>query len=186
MTADFGEGHLDGPAADEPAKDVERVGIEIGAQESLWLELIGNVANQYIADRHKAAGVVPDGGAGNDLQQPFAAAIPSVHLEASPARPRIGETLSHRWLTPADDAWPTDRAGSAMRRRVEQPGIETQAGDHADATANRIQQVDGSEAAIGHRDDLPLRQPARDLQHDLPPPVSELLMSPLVFACISF
>lgn len=31
MTADFGEGDLDGPAADEPPKDVERVGIEIGA-----------------------------------------------------------------------------------------------------------------------------------------------------------
>ena len=52
--------------------------------------------------------------------------------------------------------------------------------------ANGIEQFDGSETAIGHRDDLPLRQPARDLQHDLPPPVSELLMSPPVFACISF
>src|ERR1700760_5060646 len=76
MTADFGKGDLDGPAADEPAKDVERVGVEIGAQESLWLEFIGNVANQYIADRHQAAGGVPDGGAGNDLQEPPAAALP--------------------------------------------------------------------------------------------------------------
>ena len=68
MTADFGEGHLDGPAADEPAKDVERIGIEISAQKSLWLEFTGDVANQHIADRHEAAGMVPDGGAGNDLQ----------------------------------------------------------------------------------------------------------------------
>jgi hypothetical protein len=43
--------------------------------------------------------VMPDRGAGNDLQQPFTAAVPSIHLEASPARPRIGETLSQRWLT---------------------------------------------------------------------------------------
>src|SRR6516162_7264040 len=31
MTTDFGEGDLDGPTADEPAKDVDWVGIEIGA-----------------------------------------------------------------------------------------------------------------------------------------------------------
>jgi hypothetical protein len=35
-----------------------------------------------------------------------------------------------------------------------------QAGDHADAVPNRIEQFDGSEAAVGHRDDLPLWEPA--------------------------
>ena len=74
MTADFGKGDLDGPTADQPAKDVERVGIEISAPKGLRFELTGDVANQHIADRHEAAGVVPDGGARNDLQQSLAAA----------------------------------------------------------------------------------------------------------------
>jgi hypothetical protein len=42
VTADFGEGDLDGPTADEPAKDVDWVGIKIGAQKGLRLELTGN------------------------------------------------------------------------------------------------------------------------------------------------
>jgi hypothetical protein len=49
-----------------------------------------------------------------------------------------------------------------------------------------VEQVDGSEAAIGHRDDLPLGKPACDLEHDLPAPVGELLMPLPVFARISF
>jgi hypothetical protein len=53
MATDFGKDDLDGSAADEAAKDVARVGIEIDAQKSLWLEFIGNVANQYMADRHR-------------------------------------------------------------------------------------------------------------------------------------
>ncbi len=130
--------------------------------------------------------MVPDGGAGHDLQQPFAATVPAIHLEASPARPGIGEALSQRWLTPADDAGTTDRAGAAVRRRIEQPGIETQAGDHADPMSHGVEQVDGSEAAIGHRDDLSLRKPSCDLQHDLPAPVGELLMPLPVFARVSF
>jgi len=155
----------------------EQVGVrvEISAQKSLRLELTRNVANQPITDRHQAAGVMPDRGARNDLQQPFTAAIPSIHLEAPPARARIGETLSQCWLTPADDAWTADRSGSAACRRVEQSGIETQAGDHADPMSHGVEPFDGSEAAIGHRDDLPLRKPACDLQHDLPAPVGELL-----------
>jgi hypothetical protein len=56
VTADFGEGNFDGSAADKPAKDVERICIEISAQKSLWLEFTGDVA-----DRHEAAGIVPDG-----------------------------------------------------------------------------------------------------------------------------
>ena len=48
MTANFGKGHLDGPTADEPAKDVERIRVEISAQKSLRLELTRNVANQPI------------------------------------------------------------------------------------------------------------------------------------------
>ena len=98
MTANLGKSDLNRPTADEPAKDVERIHVEISAQKSLWLELNCNVANKHITDRHQASGgcqiAVPE-----TLQQPFAAAMPSVHLEASPACARIGETLRQCGLT---------------------------------------------------------------------------------------
>ena len=49
VTAYLCKGHLDGPAADEPAEDIERVGIKIGAQKGLRLELVSDVANQHVA-----------------------------------------------------------------------------------------------------------------------------------------
>ena len=58
MAAHFREGDLDCPAADEPAKDVERVGIKIGAEEGLWRELAGRVTHQDIADGNAMAWVV--------------------------------------------------------------------------------------------------------------------------------
>jgi CheY-like chemotaxis protein len=79
--------------------------------------------------------VVPDGGAGNDLQQPFAAAIPSAHLEASPARPRIGETPSQRWLTPADD----DYANPALIALLRAPAGDATEHDYVAALTEAAQ-----------------------------------------------
>ena len=78
MAADLGEGDLDRPATDEPAQNVERVGIEIGAEKGLRLEFALRVTHQDIADGNPAAGVVPYGGGGDDLEHPFAPAISSV------------------------------------------------------------------------------------------------------------
>src|SRR5271165_5622874 len=129
---------------------------------------------------------MPDGGAGDDLDQAFAAAIPPSHLEASPARLGIGEARRQGWLALADHARPTLGAGPAARWRVEQPGIETRAGNHTDPAPHVIEQFDGGEAAVADRDDPPVGEPARRLQQNLPTPIGELLVPPLVFARITF
>src|SRR6185312_10981899 len=53
------------PATNEPAKDVERVGIKVGAQERLRTEFAFDVSDQHVADRHEPARMVPQGGAGH-------------------------------------------------------------------------------------------------------------------------
>ena len=51
VSANFGEGHFRRPAANEPAKDVERVGIEVGAQERLRTEFAFDIADQHVQVR---------------------------------------------------------------------------------------------------------------------------------------
>jgi hypothetical protein len=56
-----------------------------------------------------------------------------------------------------------------------QAGVEAQPGDHGQVRREVAQQGDGGEAAVGHRDDASVRQPAGDLQQRLAPPVGQLL-----------
>jgi hypothetical protein len=86
--------------------------------------------------------VVPQGGAGDDLDQAFATPVPAAHLQAAPARLGIGEAFGQVGLPFADDARPADGARPAPGRRIEQACIQAQARDHAYAPANRIQQID--------------------------------------------
>ncbi len=53
----FGQGGLDRPAPDEPAQDVDRVRVKPGAQGRLGAKLAFDIADQHVADRHKAARV---------------------------------------------------------------------------------------------------------------------------------
>src|SRR5208337_5162047 len=69
MAADFGEGDFDRPATHEPAEDVERVGIKVGAEKCLRFEFAHWIAHQDITDGNAVAGMVPYGGAGDDLDQ---------------------------------------------------------------------------------------------------------------------
>src|SRR5271166_112223 len=85
MAADFGEGHFDRPTTDKPAEDVERVGIKIGAEKGLRFEFAHWIAHQDITDGNAVAGVVPYSGAGDDLDHPFAAAVPPGHQQTAPS-----------------------------------------------------------------------------------------------------
>ena len=77
MGAGFLEGDLELPARDEPLEDIDGSGVEIGAEEGLRLELAERIADQQPANRHRGQpGVVPDGGAGGDLDDAIGAAIP--------------------------------------------------------------------------------------------------------------
>ena len=64
----------------------------------------------------------------------------------------------------------------ARRRWFAQAGIEAQTGDHRHVRREVAQQGDGREAAVGHRNNAPARQPAGNLQQRLPAPVRELLV----------
>src|SRR6202020_2725442 len=88
---------------------------------------------------------------------------PSQPVTWTPARSAIGEALGEGRLALADRPRPADGARSAAWRRVEQSGIEAQAGDHAKPAAQRIEQLDGGEAGVGDRDDATLGQPAHQL-----------------------
>ena len=97
-----------------------------------------NVADQHVADRHEPAGVVPQRGAGDDLDHPRALSIPACHLQAAPARLGIGQTCRQAGLPLSDHAGAANGAGPAPGRRIEQACIEAQARDHAHAPADRV------------------------------------------------
>ncbi len=91
MASDLGKRDFSRPAANEPAEDIERVCVEISAQECLRLEFSGDVADQHVTEGHHSAGMMPDGGGGDDVDQTLAPAIPACYLEALPACFRVGE-----------------------------------------------------------------------------------------------
>jgi hypothetical protein len=120
VPANFGDGHFGRPAANEPAQDFKRVGVEIGAQERLRTEFASGVADQHVADRHEPARMAPKRGAGHDLDQAFATPIPAVHPQAAPSCLGIRKTFSQAGLPLSDHARPPDCAWTAPGRRVEQ------------------------------------------------------------------
>ena len=139
MASDLGKRDFSRPAANEPAEDIERVCVEISAQECLRLEFSGDVADQHVTDGHHAAGMMPDGGGGDDVDQALAPAIPACYLEALPACFRVGEARGQSGLTASDDSGTSDGARATSRRWVEEPRVETQAGDHADPPPHRVE-----------------------------------------------
>src|SRR3954462_12744359 len=111
MAAGFLEGGLDAPAADEPAQDVHRVGVQVGAQEGLWLFLTLWIAHQHPADRHLHAGMMPERGAGGDVEAAFGAAIPTLTPPPAPGCGGIGQPFQQARQASAFDPWSPERAG---------------------------------------------------------------------------
>src|ERR1700712_6138128 len=126
MAANFCEGDLDRPAADEPAQTVERVCIEVGAEKGLRLEFARRVADQDVADGNASAGMVPHGGGGDDLEHPFATAVPSRHQQTPPTCLWIDQALLQCGLTFADN-----------RRAPGLPGMRFGAGLWSAASSRR-------------------------------------------------
>ncbi len=90
VAPNFGKRHLNRPAPDKPTEDIDWIGFDIGAQECLRPEFASKIADQDIADRHKAPGMMPQSSARDDLDNPLAPSIPAGYLDASPAGLRIG------------------------------------------------------------------------------------------------
>src|SRR3954453_1000131 len=113
MAAGFLEGGLDAPAADEPAQDVHRVGVQVGAQEGLRFLFTFWVAHQHPADRHLHAGVVPERGAGGDVEGAFGAAIPAIDPDPVPERGAGGDVeAAFGAAIPAIDPDPVPERGA--------------------------------------------------------------------------
>ena len=64
----------------------------------------------------------------------------------------------------------------AFGGRLEQGGIQPQPGDHADMAADRGEQAQRREAAVGDEDEAAIGQPAFGLQDGLPRPVGQRLV----------
>ena len=79
------------------------------------------------------------------------------------------------WRVPMTQGRPTV-PGWPSGWRIEEARVQMQAGDHAGATAHRVQQVDGGVAAVGHANNLATGQPPRRLQQ----PVAS---QPVSFLC---
>src|SRR5689334_14107021 len=182
MAAGFLEGGLDAPTPDEPVQDVHRVGVQVGAQEGLWLFLTLWIAHQHPADRHLHAGVMPERRAGGDVEPALASAIPAIDPDPAPGCGGIGQPLSQAWLPSAFDPWSSERAGLPGWGRLVQAGVEPQSRDHAQVPPHIAQEFDGGEAAVPHRDHAPSWQPAYRLQQPLPGPIGQLLVLPAVLA----
>jgi hypothetical protein len=79
MGADFLEGDLDLPAADEPVEDVARISVAVGCQEGLRVEFAGGIADEKPADRHwRHAAMIPQRSAGCDLDDAVGSAVPDL------------------------------------------------------------------------------------------------------------
>jgi len=163
------------PAADEPAQDVGRLGLLVGAEEGLRLLLAARVAHQHPADRHPHAGVVPERRAGGDVEPAPGPPVPALDGDPAPGRARAAQPLCEARQPSAPDRRAAGRSRTPPRRRFAQAGVEAQAGDHGQVRRQVARQGDGGEAAVGHRDDAPPGQPAGDLQQRLPAPVGQLL-----------
>src|SRR4051812_18489688 len=143
MAAGFLEGGLDAPAADEPAQDVHWVGVQVGAQEGLWLFLTLWIAHQHPADRYLHAGVMPERGAGGDVEPAFGAAIPAINPDPMPGRGWIGQPLRQARQASAFDPGSAEGARRARGSRLIQTGVEPQSRDHAQVPPHIAQEFDG-------------------------------------------
>jgi site-specific DNA recombinase len=172
------------PTLDEPADDLQRHPALVGAEQRLRVEAPMRVAQQHPADRHdRHAGVAPDGGAGVDLHDPLALAVPARHGHAPPRRAPIGQHLGERRQAPALGPGAADRSGAARRRRLVEGGVEAETGDAGHAAPDEGgQKLEGGEPAVGHQHHLAPRHPSPGLQDQLAPPLGQPLVAPAVLA----
>jgi hypothetical protein len=157
MVAGLLEGGLQGPAMDVSSQNGGRPGVEIGAQEGLWLAGASGVAHQHPSDRQRRhSAMIPDGGCAGEFEAAALSAVPFRHDDFGPDRGRVCENLGELLQLVAPLGGPARPSGSARGRRREQIGIKPQAGDEPDMAADGGDQFDGGEAGIGDDDDEPV------------------------------
>jgi site-specific DNA recombinase len=161
------------PALDEPADDLERVAVGIGAEQGLRVEAALGVAQQHPTDRDdRHAAVTPDGSDGVDLHDALARAIPARHRDALPGRGCLGDYSGECGQALALGPGTPNRARRARWCWLVEGRIQPEAGDADQAPAGqRRQEVEGGETVVADQHDLAPRQPATGLQAELASPV---------------
>ena len=142
MGAGILEGDLKLPAGDEPLKDIDSSGVEIGTEKGLGLEFAERIADQQPSDRHRGkARVVPDGGSGSEFDAAIGAAIPQSDGVALP-----NGTAIQQHLTEFGQALSFDRRSSAAsapgRCGGIKIGVEAQPGDDTEIASNGGEEPD--------------------------------------------
>ena len=125
FNAEMGAGVLEGdlklPARDEPLKDIDRSGVEIGREKGLRLEFAERIADQQPSNGHRGqARVVPDGRVGGEFDGAMGATIPEGDGMTLPDNPGV---LQH--LVEFGQALSLDRRSSAAPASGRCGGIKT-------------------------------------------------------------
>ena len=97
--------------------------------------------------------MVPDGGAGSDLDLALGLAIPVANLQPLPDGAGVSEDLLQRGEARSNQARPPLGAFLARRDGAKQAGIQTQAGNTNDGPRlmdQSRQQIESGEGAIGY------------------------------------
>src|ERR1700730_8503582 len=178
MSANLGKCHLDLPSTDDPGEDVAGTGVDVCGEEGLRLELAFGVTHEKPTDRHwRHAAAMPESRAAGDLDETVGSAVPETDAVAPPNDFAIldesGQLLQGLTLD-----WRTTTAFALLRREREQSGVKAPAGGHTDMVADRGEEFDGGERAVGDQDDRAIGEPAVDLQGGLARPIKQGLGGP--------
>ena len=114
-----------------------------------------------------ATAVVPDGGAGGDLDGTIGAAVPKSDGVVLPDGIGVVQDLAERGQALALNRRPS-AARAFGRRGGIQTGVKPQPGDNADIAANRGEEADGGKSGVADEHDAAAGQPAVDLQEPAP------------------
>nr|POE62229.1 hypothetical protein CFP56_79243 [Quercus suber] len=179
MPADLLEGGLDAPAHDEPREDRLGGEVDVGAQERLRVTGAGRIAHQHPADRlGRQASLGPERRRRGVFEPAGLAAVPFGQHHLRPDGGRVaqhGVELGHPLSLQGGAA---ASAGDARGGGFEQVGVEAQPRDQGDVAAHGGDEVERSEAAVGHHGDAALPEPATALQDGLTRPVGQGLVAP--------
>src|SRR4051812_28131324 len=113
MGASLLEGNLDLPAQNEPADDLDRIALRVGAQQGLRREAAEGIAQQHPAEGNdRSSAMTPHGRGRAKLHHAISFAIPARHRDSAPACARLDQHISKGWQAsafgarPAAGPWP--------------------------------------------------------------------------------
>ena len=164
MSAYLLEGHFQLPTRDEPREDLLRIGVEIGTQKGLGLELSLWVMDHNPAHGHgEQSRGVPHGCPGSDLDHTLAFTVPVGDRGWLPNGVRVLGDLGKVGQALALYARSSYLARFAWRSRLVECGVQPKTGDEGDRfsqPATAIEELQGSVGAIGYGHYLSFRVPA--------------------------